>query len=252
MRLAEKAAIVTGAASGFGGGIARCFAAEGAKVIVADRDADKGAAMAATIEDAGGTAVFAHVDVSKADDIQAMVDLAVERFGGLDILVNNAGIGQRPTPIGEITDAEYDRLFDVNVRGVFLCCRTALPALRQGNDGCIINTSSGIALRARPNMAPYGATKAAVSAMTQSLALELAPEGIRVNALCPGAGDTPMLAEFMGGTESREKRDLFVSGIPLGRLISPEDMGMAAVYLASDEAAMITGTFLPVDGGRCI
>ena len=240
MRLAEKAAIVTGAASGFGGGIARCFAAEGAKVIVADRDADKGAAMAATIEDAGGTAVFAHVDVSKADDIQAMVDLAVERFGGLD------------TPIGEITDAEYDRLFDVNVRGVFLCCRTALPALRQGNDGCIINTSSGIALRARPNMAPYGATKAAVSAMTQSLALELAPEGIRVNALCPGAGDTPMLAEFMGGTESREKRDLFVSGIPLGRLISPEDMGMAAVYLASDEAAMITGTFLPVDGGRCI
>jgi 3-oxoacyl-[acyl-carrier protein] reductase len=249
MRLDNRVAIVTGGASGFGEGIVRRFAEEGARVVVADLDEDKGRALTG---DLGETAAFCKVDVRHADQVQAMVDFALESFDRLDILVNNAGLGQRPEPLEKTSDEAYDFMFDVNVRGVFLGCRHALPVFRRQGSGTIINTASGIALTPRPRLVIYGATKGAVVTFTKGLAMELAAEGIRVNALCPAAGDTPMLAEFMGGQARDEGRAAFTAGIPLGRLVSPADMGAAAAYLASDDAAMVTGTCLAVDGGRCI
>ena len=249
MRLEGKIAIVTGGASGFGEGIVRRFVAEGAKVVVADLDEVRGHALTETL---GAGTAFIKVDVTQDDQVKAMIDFAVERFGGLDILVNNAGVGQRPEPLEETSDESYNLMFDVNVRGVFLGCRHALPALRRRGGGVILNTASGIALKPRPRLVVYGATKGAVVTFTKGLAMELADEGIRVNALCPAAGDTPMLSEFMGGSETEEGRAAFTASIPMGRLVSPEDMGAAVAFLASDDAAMVTGTCLAVDGGRCI
>jgi 3-oxoacyl-[acyl-carrier protein] reductase len=250
-RLDSKVAIVTGGASGFGMGIVRHFVAAGARVLVADLDEQKGGALA---EELGGASrvEFLRVDVTKPEDVAAMVATAQSLLGGLDVLVNNAGLGQRPVRLEETTDEVYDTLFDVNVRSVFLCCRIALPVFRRQGHGNIINTASGIALTPRPNLVAYGAAKGAVVTFTKGLAMELAEDGIRVNALCPAAGDTPMLAEFMGGEETEAGRSRFTASVPMGRLISPDDMGAAAVFLASDEAAMVTGTCLPVDGGRCI
>lgn len=252
MRLVQKVAIVTGAASGFGAGIARCFAAEGAAVVVADRDADGGRNTARAIEQAGGTTAFFEVDVCAPDQVKAMVDFAVERFGRLDVQVNNAGAGQRPVPLEETSDSVFDALVETNMRSVFLGCRYALPVLRRQGGGVIINTASAIALAPRPNLVAYAASKGWVVTFTKGLALELAPEGIRVNALCPAAGDTPMLKEFMGGEDTAEGRGRFAASLPMGRLIHPENVGWAAVYLACDEASMVTGACLPVDGGRCI
>lgn len=250
-RLESKVAIVTGGASGFGMGIVRHFVAAGAKVLVADLDEQKGNALA---DELGGASrvEFLRVDVTNPEDVSGMVDTVQSRLGGLDVLVNNAGIGQRPARLEETTDEVYDTLFDVNVRSVFICCRAALPVFRRQGYGNIINTASGIALTPRPNLVAYGATKGAVVTFTKGLAMELAEDGIRVNALCPAAGDTPMLAEFMGGEETEEGRSRFTASVPMGRLISPDDMGAAAVFLASDEAGMVTGTSLAVDGGRCI
>lgn len=252
MRLVQKVAIVTGAASGFGAGIARCFGAEGAAVVVADRDAEGGRNTAREIEQAGGTTAFFEVDVCAPDQVKAMVDFAVERFGRLDVQVNNAGVGQRPVPLEETSDSVFDALVETNMRSVFLGCRYALPVLRRQGGGVIINTASAIALAPRPNLVAYAASKGWVVTFTKGLALELAPEGIRVNALCPAAGDTPMLKEFMGGKDTAEGRERFAASLPMGRLIHPENVGWAAVYLACDEASMVTGACLPVDGGRCI
>ena len=252
MRLNGKVAIVTGGASGFGAGISRCFAAEGAKVVVADLNLEGAQATTLAIEGDGGTAVACQVDVTQAREVEAMVAGAVENFGQLDILVNNAGIGQRPTPLQDTSDGDYDALFDINVKSVFLGCQAVLPRFRAQGHGNIINTASGIALTPRPNLVIYGATKGAVVTFTKGLAMELAEEGIRVNALCPAVADTPMLREFMGGSETAEARERFTASVPMGRLITPQDVGLAALYLASDEAGMITGTCLPVDGGRCI
>ncbi|MEE9590259.1 MAG: glucose 1-dehydrogenase [Hyphomicrobiaceae bacterium] len=252
-RLAGKAAIVTGGASGFGGGIVDCFAREGAKVIIADISEDGGSEKATAIQERGGEAMFVRCDVTDPDQVQATVDACAAAYGGVDVMVANAGLGQRPQPLLDMDEAEYDRQFAVNVKGVYYCCRSVLPVFRRLGRGNIIVTASGIALLPRPNLVVYGATKGAVLSFTKGLAIELAPEGFRVNALCPAAGDTPMLTEFMGGTASEEAREKFVSGLPLGRLISPRDMGEAAVFLASDdEAGTITGCALPVDSGRCI
>lgn len=252
MRLKDKTAIVTGGASGFGAGIAKHFCAAGARVLVADRDAASGEQTVRALESTPGEASFTSVDVTDAAQVQAAVDLAVERFGRLDILVNNAGIGQRPVALEETTDDIYDALYDINVRGVFLGCRSALPVMKRQGGGVILNTASGIALTPRPNLVTYAATKGAVVTFTKGLAMEGAEHNIRVNALCPAAGDTPMLAEFLGGADTPEGRAKYMSGIPMGKLVTGDDMGAAAVYLASDEAAMITGTCLAVDGGRCI
>ena len=252
MRLKDKVAIVTGGASGFGAGIAKHFCDAGARVLLADRDAGKGEETARALNQAPGEAAFTAVDVTDRAQVQAAVDLAVERFGRLDILVNNAGIGQRPAALEDTSDEIYDALFEINVRGVFIGCRCALPVMKRQGGGVIINTASGIALTPRPNLVIYAATKGAVVTFTKGLAMEMAEHGIRVNALCPAAGDTPMLAEFLGGKDTPDGRARYMSGIPMGKLVSGDDMGAAAVYLASDEAGMITGTCLPVDGGRCI
>jgi 3-oxoacyl-[acyl-carrier protein] reductase len=252
-RLEGMAAIVTGGASGFGSGIARCMAREGAKVLVADMNPDTGAAMAEAIREEGGTAAFQRVDVTDRAQVDAMTAACRAAFGTVDCLVANAGLGQRPSPLLDTSEEEFDRQFAVNVKGVFHCCRSVLPVFRAQGNGNIIITASGIAVRPRPNLVVYGATKGAVLNFTKGLAEELAPEGFRVNALCPAAGDTPMLNEFMGGTASEEAKAALMASMPLGRLIQPEDMGNAAVFLASEtEARTITGMAFPVDSGRLI
>ncbi len=250
MRLEGKVAIVTGGASGFGLGISTCFVNEGAKVLIADLD---GAKAGEAAEQLGGNARAHAVDVTDGAAVKDMIDVAAGAFGGLDIMAANAGLGQRPTPLDETPDDEFDRQFDVNVRGTHFCCKHAVAHFKQQGHGNIVITASGIALMPRPNLVAYGAAKGAAVAYAKGLAMELAPLGIRVNALCPAAGDTPMLAEFMGGTETAEMKETFRSALPIGKLISPEDVGQAAVYLVSDkEAGAITGTALAVDGGRTI
>lgn len=250
MRLQGKAAVITGAASGFGAGMAERFAAEGAAVWLVDRDPG-GAALAAAIRAGGGRAGFSQADVSAEADIGAAFGAAASAFGGLDIVCNNAGIPQATMPLEETDPATFDRLFAINVRGVFLGCRAAIPLLRARGGGAILNTSSTAAIRPRPGLAAYNATKAAVSSLTRTLALEAAPHRIRVNCVCPVAGDTPMLAGFFApGRDPEEARAAFIATIPLGRLSTPADVAAAAVYLCSDEAAMVTGAALEVDGGR--
>lgn len=252
MRLKAKVCIVTGGASGFGEGIVRCMAAEGATVVIVDLNQKRAQQLAEELRGHSAEACSMEADVTHYDAIKEVIDRCVQRYGRLDVLVNNAGLGQRPMTLEETSDAVFEQQFAVNVRGVFYGCKAALPVFKKQASGCIINTASGIALTPRPNLVIYGATKGAVVTLTKGLAMELAPQGIRVNALCPAAGDTPMLTEFMGGELNQTGRDKFTASIPLGRLINGQDMGAAAVYLASDEAAMITGTCLPVDGGRCI
>lgn len=247
MRLSAKVAIVTGGGSGFGEGICRRFAEEGARVVVADIDLAAAERVAVTIQ---GVAIRADVTVNA--DVGAMVAAAVTRFGGLDILVNNAGIPQRPGPLTEVDEATFDRIYAVNVKSIYLGAIHAVPVLRTRGGGVIINTASTAAVRPRPGLTWYNGSKGAVTTLTKSMAVELAPDNIRVNALNPVAGETAMLKEFMGGTETPEGHRRFVSTIPLGRLSTPLDIANAALFLASDEAAFITGVCMEVDGGRCI
>jgi len=253
MRLAGKTAIVTGGASGFGAGIARCLSGEGAQVLVADLDGPGAERVAREIAAATGhAAAGTTADVSRSEDVAAMVAAATDRFGGLDIIINNAGIPQRMGPMLAVDEEQFDRIFAVNVKSIYLSAIHGVPALKARGGGVIINMASTAALRPRPGLTWYNASKGAVVTMTKSMAVELAPERIRVNALCPVAGQTPMLKEFMGGEETDEIRARFLATIPLGRFSTPEDLGMASVYLASDDAAFITGVCLEVDGGRCI
>jgi 3-oxoacyl-[acyl-carrier protein] reductase len=252
MRFKDRVVIVTGGASGIGRATALAFAGEGARVVVADLNEAGGQETVRLIGEAGGEAVFAHVDVSREDDCERMVRTAVSRFGGLDILFNNAGIPMGPTPADAITTELFDRIFAVNVRGVFVGCKYAIPVMRTRGGGVIINTASTAGIRPRPGMLAYAASKGAVITLTKALALELAPYGIRVNAVAPVATDTPMLPVFFGTGNPEEARRRFLESIPLGRLNTPEDIARAVLFLASDEAAMITGVCLEVDGGRCI
>jgi 3-oxoacyl-[acyl-carrier protein] reductase len=247
-----KVAIVTGAGSGFGEGIAKRFAAEGAAVIVADFAVAGGTRVAAEITAAGGRARYHNCDVTKRAQVRAMIADAVESFGKLDILVNNAGWSHRNKPLAEVTDDEYDRIFDVNVKAIYLAVQEALPQFRAQAGGCIINTASTAGLRPRPNLSVYNASKGAANVLTKSLAVELAADNIRVNALCPVIGATGLLETFMGLPDTPENRAKFMATIPLGRFSTPEDLANAALYLASDEANFITGVLLEVDGGRCI
>jgi len=252
MRLKGKTAIVTGGASGFGEAIAQRFAAEGASVVVADIDEAKAVAVADAIAAKSGQAHAALCDVTVSGDIARLVDETLSTFGAIDIVVNNAAMPQVNGPMLDTDEETFDRIFSVNVKSIYLMTRHVLPVMRQIGGGAIINTASTAGLRPRPGLAWYNASKGAVVTLTKSMAIELAPERIRVNALCPVAGETPMLAAFMGGAVTNEMQEKFIATIPMGRLSTPRDMANAALWLASDEADFITGVCLEVDGGRCI
>jgi len=248
MRLAGKIAIVTGAASGFGEGIARKFVAEGARVVVADRDGDGARRVADAL---GAHAESVRADVTRAADVEAMVRTAIERFDGLDILVNNAGMGHLPQPLESLDEADFDRILAVNVKAIYLAAKEVVPRFKAQKRGVILNIASTAGVSPRPRLTWYNASKGWVITATRSMAVELAPFGIRVVALNPVAGETPMLKTFMG-EDTPEMRAKFLSTIPIGRFSTPEDLGNAACFLCSDEASMITGVAMEVDGGRCI
>ena len=253
MRLQGKVAIVTGAGSGFGEGIARRFAEEGARVVVNDIDERGGARVTAEIERAQGqgSALFVKADVAVNSDMARLMRASLDRYGKLDVIVNNAGITHINGSLLEVSEALFDRVFAVNVKSLYLSALHAVPVFRKLGGGCIINTASTAGLRPRPGLVWYNGSKGAAITITKAMAVELAPDKIRVNALCPVAGDTPLLASFMGG-DTPENRKKFVASIPLGRLSTPRDIANAALYLASDEAEFITGVALEVDGGRCV
>ena len=246
MRLDGKTAIVTGAASGFGAGIARIFAREGASVMVADINTPAARTIAAEI---GGIAQS--VDVANAASVAAMVKAARDAWGRIDILVNNAGITHLPKPMEEVTEEEFDRVLAVNAKSVYLTAREIVPGMKAAGAGAILNIASTAGLSPRPRLNWYNASKGWMITATKTMAVELAPFGVRVNALCPVAGETPLLASFMG-EDTPEMRAKFLSTIPLGRFSTPQDMGEAAAFLCSDAASMITGVAMEVDGGRCI
>jgi 3-oxoacyl-[acyl-carrier protein] reductase len=252
MRLAGKVAIVTGAASGFGAGIAQRFAEEGAKVVLADIDEANGQRITAEIVAGGGDAAFVRADVSRDETTGRLVAATFERYGDLDVMANNAGVPQVTGPMHEVAEADFDRLFAVNVKSLFWAARHTVPHFRAKGSGVIVNTSSTAAARPRPGLVWYNGTKGAVDTITRAMAIELAPYKVRVNAVSPVAGETPMLEQFIGGRASPAERRRFQASIPLGRLCQPLDVANAVVFLASDEAAMITGLCLPVDGGRLI
>ncbi len=243
MQLDNRVALVTGAASGFGEAIARRYAAEGASVVVADLNDQTGRKVA---EEIGGA--YVHADVSDRDDVRAMIGTAVERYGRLDTMVNNAGVTHVNRPMLEVGEEEFDRIFAVNVKAIYLAAMETVPLMREQGGGCIINTASTAGLRPRPGLTWYNASKGAVITLTKSMAAELGPDNIRVNALCPVAGDTPLLPSFLGANS----REAFEATVPLGRLSTSEDVAKAALWLASDEASFITGVALEVDGGRCV
>lgn len=245
-RLAGKRAIVTGGASGFGAGIVRRFADEGARVLIADLNADAARTLAAELG-----AEACGCDVSNADGVAALKASAERAFGGADILVNNAGIGHRPTPLDEIDEATFDRLIAVNAKSVYLTARAFAPAMKAARAGAILNVASTGGVSPRPNLTWYNASKGWMITATRAMAVELAPFGVRVNALNPVAGETPLLATFMG-EDTPEIRAKFLASIPLGRFSTPQDIASAACFLCSDEASMITGVALEVDGGRTI
>ena len=248
MRLEGKTAIITGAASGFGAGIARKFLAEGARVMIADINGDAAEDMAQQL---GPNATARQVDVGNAASVQVMAEAARATFGDLDILVNNAGVTHLPTPLEDVSEDDFDRVFNVNMKSVYLTARAFVPAMKARGTGAILNVASTAGLSPRPNLNWYNASKGWMITATKTMAVELAPAGVRVNAICPVAGETPLLKSFMG-EDTPEIRAKFLSTIPLGRFSTPEDIAYAAIFLCSDEASMITGTALEVDGGRCI
>ena len=246
MRLADKRAIVTGGGSGFGAGIARKFAAEGAKIVVADINSEAAGRIA---DEIGGIAVAA--DIADGAGVAELVRAARDGLGGIDILVNNAGVTHLPSLLEDVSETDFDRVLAVNCKSIYLLAREIVPIMKQAGRGNIVNIASTAGVSPRPKLNWYNASKGWLITATKAMAIELAPFGIRVNALNPVAGDTPLLKSFMG-EDTPEMRAKFLSSIPIGRFSTPEDLGNAACFLASDEASMITGVAMEVDGGRCI
>jgi 3-oxoacyl-[acyl-carrier protein] reductase len=247
MRLAAKIALVTGAASGFGAEIARTFAREGAKVVLFDINAAGGQAVASSI---GPDALAIAGDVTSAPDVTAAVERTLERHGRLDIVVNNAGWSHRNGPLLEVSEAEFDKVYTVNVKSIYHMTQVVVPLMRRQGGGCIINTGSTAGIRPRPGLTWYNGSKGAVHVLSRSMAAELAPDKIRVNCVAPVIGETGLLESFMGLPDTAANRAKFIATIPLGRLSRPSDVANACLYLASDEAEFITGVVLEVDGGR--
>lgn len=252
MGLNGQRIIVTGAASGFGAAIARHLAGLGARIVVADLNASGAAAMALSLRESGAQALDCAVDVSQEIEVRRMVQVAVEAWGGLDVLVNNAGTTHKNKPALEVTEEEFDRVFRVNVKGLFWAARAALPVMVAQGSGCIVNVASTTGVRPGPGLTWYSATKAAMINATKGLALEMAPHGVRVNAVNPMIGETPMMTDFMGMEDTPANRDRFLMRIPLRRFTRPQDVAQAVAFLASPDSSYLTGVCLDVDGGRNI
>jgi 3-oxoacyl-[acyl-carrier protein] reductase len=249
MRLRDKKIIVTGGGSGFGAAMSRLFAREGAKVLVADVNGEAAARVAAEI---GASARPCTVDVANGPQVHAMVEQALGAFGDLDVVVNNAGVTHRNMPMLEVDEATFDRVYAVNVKAIYLAAQAAVPVFRKRGGGAFLNIASTAGMRPRPRLTWYNGSKGAAIILTKSMAVELAPEKIRVNALCPVMGATGMLESFMGMPDTPENRAKFVATIPMGRICEAEDVAKAAVYFVADESDFITGVCMPVDGGRTI
>ncbi|MCH9765077.1 MAG: glucose 1-dehydrogenase [Alphaproteobacteria bacterium] len=249
MRLKDKVAIVTGGGSGFGRGICNAFAAEGARVVVADSNASAAQETAAAL---GQTAIATRCDVTQSSDVTELVGTTLSQFGGLDIVVNNAGVTHKNQPALDVSEADFDRIYAVNVKSIYLMARATVPELEKRGGGVIINTASTAGVRPRPGLTWYNGSKGAAIILTKSLAAELAPKNIRVNAINPVIGETGLLEDFMGLPDTPENRAKFTSGIPLGRMSRPTDIANAALFLADPASEFITGVALEVDGGRCI
>ena len=246
MRLSGKRAVVTGGASGFGAGIVRRFRAEGAAVMIADLDRSGADALAAEVD------AHAHAtDVSVSSDMAALAEASIAALGGIDSFVNNAGITHRPMPMETVDEADFDRVLAVNAKSVYLSAVHIVPHMKRAGQGVVLNIASTAGVSPRPNLNWYNASKGWMITATKAMAVELAPARIRVNALNPVAGETPLLKSFMG-EDTPEMRAKFLATIPLGRFSTPDDLGAAAAFLCSDDASMITGVAMEIDGGRCI
>ncbi|MGF6664697.1 3-oxoacyl-[acyl-carrier protein] reductase [Paraburkholderia atlantica] len=252
MRLTGKTAIVTGGGSGFGEGIAKTFAREGANVVVNDLNGPAAERVASEIAIAGGKAIAVPGNVAQRDDWRTLREAALEDFGSVQIVVNNAGTTHRNKPVLEVTEVEFDRVYAVNVKSIYWSVQEFVPYFREQGGGSFINIASTAGVRPRPGLVWYNGSKGAVIIASKSLAVELGPERIRVNCVNPVIGETALLSEFMGVEDTPQNRQKFLAGIPLGRFSTPQDIANAALYLASDEAEFITGVCLEVDGGRCV
>lgn len=246
MRLKDKVAIVTGGASGFGAGIAEKFVAEGARVTIADLDGEGAEKKANELK-----ALSCQTDVSSPASVSEMIAATKREFGRVDIVVNNAGTTHMPAPLETVSEGDFDRVFAVNCKSVYLVAREIVPYFKDLKQGVILNVASTAGVSPRPNLNWYNASKGWMMTATETMAVELAPHGIRVNAICPVAGETPLLQKFMG-EDTPERRAQFLATIPIGRFSTPEDIANSACYLCSEEASMVTGVCLRVDGGRCI
>lgn len=257
MKLPNKVALITGSGSGMGRASAVLFSKEGAKISIVDLDEKAGQETVEMIEGKGGGAIFIRADVSKAADVEKMIKTTVHTYGKLDILFNNAGIPMSFTPVEEVTEELWNRIMDINVKGIFLAAKYAAPIMKKQGGGVIINTASIGGVRPRPGLSAYNTSKAAAIMLTKALAIEFASFKIRVNVINPVATETPMLAKFIASGEVKGEqldagRRNFIDTIPLGRLAQPEDVAYTALFLASDEASLITGASFDVDGGRGI
>ncbi|MDC6169798.1 SDR family oxidoreductase [Paucibacter sp. XJ19-41] len=251
-KLQDRVAIVTGAGGGFGEGIAKLFAELGAKVVVADWRFDAAEKVAAEIEAAGGKAIPVHADVTKNESVAAMVAATVKQYGRVDILINNAGTTHKNQPMLEVDEATFDRVYATNVKSIYLGAIHTVPLFKKQKRGVIINIASTAGLRPRPGLSWYSGTKGAAITLTKGMAIELAPEGIRVCAINPVMGATGLIQDFLPGEDSEATRAKIIATIPMGRMSTPLDIAKATAFLASDDAEFITGVALEVDGGRCI